>query len=599
MNYQYDVFISYSRLDTTIADKICDELDYARIKYFIDRQGIIGGGEFPDIIANAISNSQFFLFLASNNSYVSKYTKKEIHFAFNLKPDSLLPYIIDDSELPISLKFTFSDINIRTIKDHPIVETLVPDLLKLLGREKEIDIQKDRNWALNYLQLTDEWKIYEEKRSKLKKEQQNQIDDLGFLLVDYDDDSTPYLWDRFIFSLLKHEIIPVIGPEYQTANNENFHKQIVKSIAKEFGIRNEPDSFTQLVLSSEFCNYVHDINRIYRMIDNILHNYEAVPSPWLVSFIESKLFPFIINTSFTPTIENEMIKVWRNVKCLNYSNSIYNNPHIVNNCFLSTPTICYMFGKHNRQPHSFAVTEQDIRDFSKWWMLEYMDKVLYSALKQCHLLFIGYNPYAGDDSFLWKDLQREKDFGHRSFSEFLEVIGKGIIFAPEIVLKEINNRVMLMQEENPTLCDFDVFLSCPQANNIYMEELVKLFSENGLRVWYKHANENNHPYDINTIKALIDNSLFYIPIITESTTQNDNFYCSFSFSDEWKYAIYSARTFKNRLRGIIPFVINNGASSSFLIPEDLQDFDVKFTTKQKLNENAKIVISQIIEKRAK
>lgn len=442
MNYQYDVFISYSRLDTTIADRICDALDHAGIKYFIDRQGIVGGGEFPDIIANAISNSHFFLFLASNNSYASKYTKKEIHFAFNLKPDSLLPYIIDDSELPISLKFTFSDINIRTIKDHPIVETLVPDLLKLLGREKEIDIQKERNWVLNYLQLTDEWKIYTEKKSNLEKKQQNQTDDLGFLLED--DDPTSYLWDRFISSLLKHEIIPVIGPEYQTANNENFHNIIIKNIAKKLGIQDEPDSFTQLVLSSEFSNYFHGIYPIYGIIDNILHRYEAVPSPWLVSFIESKLFPFIINTSFTPTIENEMIKVWRNVKCLNYTNNLSNNPHIKNNCFLSTPTICYLFGKHNTLSHSFAVTDDDIREFCKLWMLDYgvMDKVLYHALRQCHLLFIGYNPYEGEDSFLWKDLQRGKDFGHRSFSEFLEVIGKGIICAPEIVLKEINNRVM-------------------------------------------------------------------------------------------------------------------------------------------------------------
>lgn len=599
MNQKYDVFISYSRKDTDIADHICSTLQSNGISYFIDRQGIGGGMEFPVVLAQAIRNSPLFLFLASKNSYSSKFTINEITYAFNKKErNQILPYIIDGSALPEDFEFVFAGINIRTIKDHPIVETLVPDLLKLLGREKEIDIQKERNWVLNYLQLTDEWKIYAEKKSKLKKEQQNQTDDLGFLF-NFDSDPTTHLWDRFISSLLKHEIIPVIGPRYQTVNNENSHNLIIKYIAERLEIRNEPDSFTQLVLSPELKRLRNGRESIYSIIDDLIRKYTLPPSIWLESFIDSKLFPFIITTSFTPTIENEMIKVWRNVKCLNYSNSISNNPHIVNNCFLSTPTICYMFGKHNRQPHSFAVTEQDIRDFSKSWMIEYMDRVLYSALKQCHLLFIGYNPYEGDDSFLWKDLQREKDFGHRSFSEFLEVIGKGIIFAPEIVLKEINNRVMIMQEKYPTLCDFDVFLSCPQTNNIFMEELVKLFSENGLRVWYKQANENNHPYDINTIKALIDNSLFYIPIITESTTQNDKFYCSFSFSDEWKYAIYSARTFKNRLRGIIPFVINNEASSSFPIPEELQDFEALFTTKQKLKENAKTVISQIIEKRAK
>ena len=43
MEYKYDVFISYSRKDTEVADKICSALDRAGLSYFIDRQGIGGG----------------------------------------------------------------------------------------------------------------------------------------------------------------------------------------------------------------------------------------------------------------------------------------------------------------------------------------------------------------------------------------------------------------------------------------------------------------------------------------------------------------------------------------------------------------------------
>ena len=50
----YDVFISYSRKDTAIADKICKTFDSVGITYFIDRQGIGGGFEFPEVLANAI-----------------------------------------------------------------------------------------------------------------------------------------------------------------------------------------------------------------------------------------------------------------------------------------------------------------------------------------------------------------------------------------------------------------------------------------------------------------------------------------------------------------------------------------------------------------
>ena len=134
---KYDIFISYSRKDTAIADQICAALDSVGITYFIDRQGIGGGFEFPAVLAENIVNSKLFLLLASKNSYESKFTMSEIVFAFNKKPkNAILPYIIDNSSLPISLEFVFAGINWRNMTDHPIDPTLVDDLLKMLGRKR-------------------------------------------------------------------------------------------------------------------------------------------------------------------------------------------------------------------------------------------------------------------------------------------------------------------------------------------------------------------------------------------------------------------------------------------------------------------------------
>ena len=132
---KYDVFISYSRKDTAIADKVCAAFDRVGISYFIDRQGIGGGFEFPRVLAENIIGSQLFLLLASENAYASKFTTNEIIFAFNKKPkQSILPYIIDGSSLPLELEFTFAGINWRNIADHPIDSVLVTDILGLLGR---------------------------------------------------------------------------------------------------------------------------------------------------------------------------------------------------------------------------------------------------------------------------------------------------------------------------------------------------------------------------------------------------------------------------------------------------------------------------------
>lgn len=134
---QYDVFISYSRKDTAMADRITAAFDRAGIRYFIDRQGIGGGFEFPVVLAEAILESQVILFLGSKNSYESKFTNAELTFAFNEKPkNSILPYIIDGSTMPPALRFVFSSINWRTLESHPIEPALVDDVLNMLGRER-------------------------------------------------------------------------------------------------------------------------------------------------------------------------------------------------------------------------------------------------------------------------------------------------------------------------------------------------------------------------------------------------------------------------------------------------------------------------------
>ena len=133
----YDVFISYSRKDTAIADKICKTFDSVGITYFIDRQGIGGGFEFPEVLANAILDSKIVLYLASENSYKSKFTNSELIFAFNEKPkNSILPYIIDGSNIPPLLRFVFSSINWRTKETHPIETVLLKDILLLLGKSE-------------------------------------------------------------------------------------------------------------------------------------------------------------------------------------------------------------------------------------------------------------------------------------------------------------------------------------------------------------------------------------------------------------------------------------------------------------------------------
>lgn len=157
---KFDVFISYSRKDTKIVDRICAALDKQGISYFIDRRGIGGGMEFPSVLANAIMSSQIMLFIGSENSYNSKFTNSEVTFAFNEMPrGSIIPYIIDGSTLPPELRFTLSSINIRTLEEHPIETTLIQDLRQILDKKSGY---KERERILEMSKRLEEQKKKEE-----------------------------------------------------------------------------------------------------------------------------------------------------------------------------------------------------------------------------------------------------------------------------------------------------------------------------------------------------------------------------------------------------------------------------------------------------
>ena len=132
----FDVFISYSRLDETIADEICAALDRANISYFIDRQDIGIGHPFA-VIAKAIKECTIFLYLGSRNAYSSKYAPKEVNFAIMNKPkNTILPYLIDDTPMPDELELLLCDYNWRTKREHPVESVLINDLLRILGRDR-------------------------------------------------------------------------------------------------------------------------------------------------------------------------------------------------------------------------------------------------------------------------------------------------------------------------------------------------------------------------------------------------------------------------------------------------------------------------------
>jgi len=157
---KYDVFISYSRKDTAVVDKIYQTLTADGLTCFIDRTGIDGGADFPIVITQGILDSRLLLFIASKNSYDSDFTKKELTFAVTNKGSSFIfPLIIDGTPLPKSLEFLLSDINWRSLSSsYSIEKELLAEVRKRLanpraGQTLEMRRSRNRNLSLIVIAL--------------------------------------------------------------------------------------------------------------------------------------------------------------------------------------------------------------------------------------------------------------------------------------------------------------------------------------------------------------------------------------------------------------------------------------------------------------
>ena len=79
-----DVFISYSRKDYQVADRLCREMDKVGISYFIDRKGITGGEHFIKTISQEILSCKVFVFIGSSAAYQSIWSDGSLQFGVDV-----------------------------------------------------------------------------------------------------------------------------------------------------------------------------------------------------------------------------------------------------------------------------------------------------------------------------------------------------------------------------------------------------------------------------------------------------------------------------------------------------------------------------------
>ncbi|MBR5504322.1 MAG: TIR domain-containing protein [Methanobrevibacter sp.] len=95
---KYDVYISYSTVDSEIANEVCSILEMNGLNCWIAPRNILAGSNFAEQINEAILSSEAFVLIHSKNSKESAYVKNEVDLAFSDKK-RIIPYRVDESIL--------------------------------------------------------------------------------------------------------------------------------------------------------------------------------------------------------------------------------------------------------------------------------------------------------------------------------------------------------------------------------------------------------------------------------------------------------------------------------------------------------------------
>lgn len=398
-------------------------------------------------------------------------------------------------------------------------------------------------------------------------------------VADIDPDAAK--WETLIEQIIAGNVIPVIGPEI-LVDNCNVHNLVIDAIARQRGITSKPASFSQLIYDEHFSK--HDRENIYSWLHQICSTNRLAPSGLLKRLLSIKYFPFVITTSFFPTVEYAMKEIWegRSVKTMVFSN----NPATTLQAGVgdlrseedaSSPTVYYMFGKHCQSAHRFVVTDTDMLCFCKSWLSnDTRPKVLSNVLRKKYLLVLGNNYSDWLFRFIWFSMNQNDDIA----SPFTSVQGmmvnndpdEGLIAFlnrlqtftqsdPEAVIDTIERKLEAKKQEieahrfdHPKV-GCDVFISYSRTDQKVADRLYEVLTARGLNVWYDKFKLKSGADWMAQIERAIESSKFFVPVFSENVLNEGNSY--HVYRKEWKIAAELA----------------DGYERSFIIPLAEKGFD--------------------------
>ncbi len=391
------------------------------------------------------------------------------------------------------------------------------------------------------------------------------------------------LWDKLIQQIIDGNVIPVIGADLLTDDNDNPHQAIVDFLANGFNVESKPSSFSELVYDPKYKNE-NKKDSIYYQVNRILGNAGFKPSLRLKRLLSIRQFPFVITTSFTPIVEQTMKEIWKDeLRVMRFNNNPSENNDIKNGTDLRKPTIYYMFGKVGEGAHKYVLTDTDMLDYVSAWLSndnKARPKNLCNELKEKYLLMLGNNYSNWLFRFIWFSM-RKPDLGHGMIAHdkldesLLHFLDRAETFTKrntsDVIDQIITRLDKKLKENEETKFDspkenMDVFISYSRSDGEIAEKLYETLTAQGKRVWYDRNNLTAGGNFMDEIRKAIRTAKYFVPIFSNNVTKEKG--DSHVYRNEWDTAIEVAISMGRTY--IIPLAEEGFDFYKSAIPEKMQ-----------------------------
>ncbi len=366
-------------------------------------------------------------------------------------------------------------------------------------------------------------------------------------------------WRELTDSILKGDVIPVIGPEFLAANaiplNEkdepdydvingwvNPQTAIIELLKHECGISDDITSFSELLWHDKFPNNYR--RAIHELIKALLNpnrgELRFIPSNLLIRLLRVCQSRFIITTSFMPLIEEAMEQEWGrgNVRVMNFSNDPERTDDLMESDDIQIPTVYHMFGELDARAGSYAVSDSDMLAFCRAWLTR-PPKTLAGVLGGKYLLMLGNNYSDWLCRFVWYSLKTElnkkpngmlvESNADDSLMQFMNRIETFTHQNPEAVVSELEKRVekeRKKREANKFKStpkeETDVFISYSRRDHEVVEKLYTLLTNRKLRVWYDRESLECGEHFEKEIYEAIKKTRLFVTLFTKNITEEAN-----------------------------------------------------------------------------